>query len=108
MDHSTMPHAYGDGAAGGRLWGHPVRNLELFAWHWLARAAAVAPERADELCRLMRRLEIATSRVAAPETTAVGWVAPVLPDPETLASLEELVAVLRALAPIVTRPAHAS
>lgn len=91
----------GDGGA--RVWGHPVRNLELFAWHWLASAITRAPEQSEKLRDLMYRLEEATARLAVPETAAVGWISPATPDADVVDALDKIVAVLRALAPLVDR-----
>lgn len=97
------PRACPGGAAGARVWGHPVRNLELFAWHWLAGALARAPERAEMLWRLMQRLEEATASLVVAETMAVGWVPPPAPDGDVLDALEKIVAVMREIGPMVDR-----
>jgi hypothetical protein len=51
----------------------------------------------------MQRLEEATAGLVAAETAAIGWVPAPAPDDEVLDALEQIVAVMRELAPLVDR-----
>ncbi len=84
-----------DGTTRLRVQGHPLRHLELRAWHRLEVALECRPRHVPYLLRLMRRLDEASADLAAPETEAIGWSLEPKIDRKVVAALEEIVAVMR-------------
>jgi hypothetical protein len=81
-------------------WGDPVGDLDLHAWHWLTTAEALHPRRRRKLDALMVRLVAATCSSSAPD----GWVTGASSAGEIALALEEILAVMKELAPLVVDP----
>ncbi len=75
-------------------WGDPAEDLAVFTYQWLYSALARHPDRRDELDALQRRLWEAS-------WPAVGWHAGTCTDGELVRALEEIVGILRAIAPLL-------
>jgi hypothetical protein len=80
-------------------WGHPVLNLAVHASHWIGSAIALHPDRREELEALAVRLEEVTGDLGREGEQEI--FTGIETEGEIIVALEEIVAIMRHLAPLL-------
>ncbi len=100
-DHAGDHMTYEEAEANRRdpVWGDPVNQLMLHAFHWIDCAIALHPERIEEFHRLQERVERAAGEnITGWDPGRPGQVRPPSTDGEIVLALEMIVDVMRTLA----------